>query len=101
VDVSGIPNQIVVMPKGTETFEIFKVDDEMLYGDYITVMASAMEALNDLKEEYAMERYLKHWAQLYPEEEEEVYYRFPFRFFEEKDALKGQQPPVQGNALDK
>jgi hypothetical protein len=48
-----------------------------------------------------MERYLKHWAQLYPEEEEEVYYRFPFRFFEEKDALKGQQPPVQGNALDK
>jgi hypothetical protein len=50
VDVSGIPNQIVVMPKGTETFEIFKVDDEMLYGDYITVMASAMEALNDLKE---------------------------------------------------
>ena len=128
VDVSEIPNQIVVMPKGIGTFEIngvttegkeckarfkdlirqdlnyiirFKVDDEMLYGDYITVMASAMEALNDLKEEYAMERYLKHWAQLYPEEEEEVYYRFPFRFFEEKDALKGQQPPVQGNALDK
>ena len=111
VDVSEIPNQIVVMPKGIGTFEIngvttegkeckarfkdlirqdlnyiirFKVDDEMLYGDYITVMASAMEALNDLKEEYAMERYLKHWAQLYPEEEEEVYYRFPFRFFEDK-----------------
>ena len=111
VDVSEIPNQIVVMPKGIGTFEIngvttegkeckarfkdlirqdlnyiirFKVGDEMLYGDYITVMASAMEALNDLKEEYAMERYLKHWAQLYPEEEEEVYYRFPFRFFEDK-----------------
>ena len=110
-DVSEIPNQIVVMPKETGTFEIngvttegkeckakfrdliqqdlnyiirFKVDEEMLYSDYITVMASAMEALNDLKEEYAMERYLKHWVQLYPEEEEEVYYRFPFRFFEEK-----------------
>ena len=56
----------------------------MLYGEYITVMASVMEALNDLKEEYAMERYMKHWTQLSPDEEEEVYYRFPFRFFEEK-----------------
>ena len=62
----------------------FKVDDEMLYGEYITVMASVMEALNDLKEEYAMERYMKHWTQLSPDEEEEVYCRFPFRFFEEK-----------------
>ena len=111
VDVSEIPNQIVVMPKGMGTFEIngvttegkeckarfkdliqqdlnyiirFKVDDEMLYGEYITVMASAMEALNDLKEEYAMERYMKHWTQLNPDEEEEIYYRFQFRFFEEK-----------------
>ena len=111
VDVSEIPNQIAVMPKGIGTFEIngvttegkeckarfkdlirqdlnyiirFKVDDAMLYGDYITVMASVMEALNDLKEEYAMERYLKHWDQLYPDEEEEIYYRFQFRFFEEK-----------------
>ena len=56
----------------------------MLYGEYITVMASVMEALNDLKEEYAMEKYLKHWGQLYPDEEEEIYYRFQFRFFEEK-----------------
>ena len=111
VDVPEIPNQIVVMPKGIRTFEIngvttegkeckarfkdlirqdlnyiirFKVDDEMLYGDYITVMASAMEALNDLKEEYAIERYMKHWTQLNPDEEEEIYYRFQFRFFEEK-----------------
>ena len=70
-------------PKRTEAPEYFRMN---LSGrkDYITVMASAMEALNDLKEEYAMERYLKHWAQLYPEEEEEVYYRFPFRFFEDK-----------------
>lgn len=109
--VGEIPNQIMVTSHGAEIYDVngnlvegtecktifkdlirqdlnyiirFKMDDEMLYGDYITVMASAMEALNDLKEEYAMERYLKHWAQLYPEEEEEVYYRFPFRFFEDK-----------------
>ena len=111
VDVPEIPNQIVVMPKGIRTFEIngvttegkeckarfkdlirqdlnyiirFKVDDEMLYGDYITVMASAMEALDDLKEEYAMEKYLKHWGQLYPDEEEEICYLVRCRFFEEK-----------------
>lgn len=109
--VGEIPNQIIVTSLGAETYDVngtlvegtecksifkdliqqdlnyiirFKVDDEMLYGDYITVMASVMEALNDLKEEYAMERYMKHWTQLSPDEEEEVYYRFPFRFFEEK-----------------
>lgn len=109
--VGEIPNQIVVTSLGAETYDVngilvegkesktifkdlirqdlnyiirFKVDDEMLYGEYITVMASAMEALNDLKEEYAMERYMKHWTQLSPDEEEEAYYRFPFRFFEEK-----------------
>ncbi len=109
--VGEIPNQIIVTSLGAETYDVngtlvegtecktvfkdlirqdlnyiirFKVDDEMLYGEYITVMASAMEALNDLKEEYAMERYLKHWDQLYPDEEEEIYYRFQFRFFEEK-----------------
>ena len=109
--VDEIPNQIVVTPLGSETYDIngtmvegsgcklvlkgliqqdldytirLKVDGEMLYGDYMTVVASAREALNDLKEEYAMERYMKHWTQLSPDEEEEVYYRFPFRFFEEK-----------------
>lgn len=109
--VGEIPNQIMVTSHGAEIYDVngnlvegtecktifkdliqqdldyiirFKVDEEMLYSDYITVMASAMEALNDLKEEYAMERYLKHWDQLYPDEEEEIYYRFQFRFFEEK-----------------
>ena len=109
--VGEIPNQIMVTSLGAETYNVngtlvegtecktiikdlirqdlnyiirFKVDDEMLYGEYITVMASVMEALNDLKEECAMERYMKHWTQLSPDEEEEVYYRFPFRFFEEK-----------------
>ena len=109
--VGEIPIQIIVTSLGAETYDVngtlvegaecktifkdlirqdlnyiirFKVDDEMLYGDYITVMASVMEALNDLKDEYAMERYMKHWTQLSPDEEEEVYYRFPFRFFEEK-----------------
>ena len=109
--VGEIPNQIIVTSLGAETYDVngilvegaecktvfkelirqnldyiirFKVDDEMLYGDYITVMASVREALNELKDEYAIEKYLKHWEQLYPDEEEEIYYRFPFRFFEEK-----------------
>lgn len=109
--VGEIPNQIIVTSLGAETYDVngtlvegtecktifkdlirqdlnyiirFKVDDEMLYGEYITVMASAMEALNDLKEEYAIERYMKHWTQLNPDEEEEIYYRFQFRFFEDK-----------------
>ena len=115
VDVSEIPNQIVVMPKGIGTFEIngvttegkeckarfkdlirqdlnyiirFKVDDEMLYGDYINVMASAMEALNDLKEEYALERYLKHWNQISSDEKvKEINEHLPFRFFEESEMV--------------
>lgn len=111
-DVSDIPNQIVVMPKGTGTFEIngvttegkeckarfrdliqqdldyiirFKVDEELLYGGYVEIVTSAMEALNELKDKFAMEKYSKHWRQLYSDEElEEINSRFPFRFFEEK-----------------
>ena len=111
-DVSEISNQIVVMPKGTGTFEIngvttegkeckakfrdliqqdlnyiirFKMDEELLYGDYMEIVTSAMEALDELKDEYAMEKYLKHWNQLYSDEAlEEINSRFPFRFFEEK-----------------
>jgi hypothetical protein len=103
------------MPKGTGTFDIngvttegkeckarfkdlirqdldyiirFKVDDEMLYGDYINVMASAMEALNDLKEEYALERYLKHWNQISSDEKvKEINEHLPFRFFEESEMV--------------
>ena len=109
--VGEVPNQIIVTSLGAETYYVngtlvegtecktvfkdlirqdldyiicFKVDDEMLYGDYISVMASVMEALNELKEECAMERYSKHWEQLYPDEEKEIYNRYPFRFFEEK-----------------
>ncbi len=110
--VGEIPNQIIVTPLGSETYEIngvlvegadcksvfkdliqqnldyvirLKVDEEMLYGDYVAVMASALEALDDLKDEYAMEKYLKHWGQVYLYEEEmETRNHFPFRFFEEK-----------------
>jgi len=116
VEVVGeIPNQIVVTPLGSETYDIngamvegsgcklvlkgliqqdldyiirFKVDDEMLYGDYINVMASAMEALNDLKEEYALERYLKHWNQISSDEKvKEINAHLPFRFFEESEMV--------------
>jgi len=116
--VGEIPNKIVVTPLGSETYDIngalvegsdcksvlkgliqqdldyiirFKVDGEMLYGDYMTVMASAMEALNELKDEYAMEKYSKHLDQVYQYEEEmEIHNHFPFRFFEERDGLKSQ-----------
>ena len=116
--VGEILNQIVVAPLGSETFDIngalvegldcksvfkdliqqdldyiirFKVDGEMLYGDYMTVMASAMEALNELKDEYAMKKYLRHMNQMCSYEEEmEIHNHFPFRFFEEIDGLKGQ-----------
>lgn len=110
--VDEIPNQIVVTPLGSETYDIngamvegsgcksvfkdliqqdldytirLKVDGEMLYGDYITVMASAREALDELKDEYAMERYLRHWDQLHSDDALiEIRQRFPFRWFEEK-----------------
>lgn len=113
--VGEIPNQIVVTPLGSETYEIngvlvegadcksvfkdliqqnldyvirLKVDEEMLYGDYVAVMASALETLDDLKDEYAMEKYLKHWGQVYLyEEEKEIHDHFPFRFFEESLAV--------------
>ena len=63
----------------------FKEGEDMLYGDYMVIVTSAMEALDELKDEYAMEKYSKHWDQLYSDEAlEEVYYRFPFRLFEEK-----------------
>ena len=113
--VGEIPNQIIVTSLGAETYDVngnvvegtecktvfkdliqrdldyiirFKVDDEMLYGDYFTVMASAMEALNELKDEYAMEKYLKHLDQVRSyEEEKEIHDHFPFRYFEESEAV--------------
>ena len=51
-------------------------------------MASAMEALNDLKEEYALERYLKHWNQISSDEKvKEINEHLPFRFFEESEMV--------------
>ena len=113
--VGEIPNQIIVTSLGAETYDVngtlvegaecktifkelirqnldyiirFKVDDEMLYGDYINVMALAMEALNDLKEEYALERYLKHWNQISSDEKvKEINEHLPFRFFEESEMV--------------
>ena len=113
--VGEIPNQIIVTSLGAEAYNVngtlvegtecksifkdliqqdldyiirFKVDDEMLYGDYINVMASAMEALNDLKEEYALERYLKHWNQISSDEKvKEINAHLPFRFFEESEMV--------------
>ena len=66
----------------------FKVDDDMLYGDYMVIVTSAMEALDELKEEYAMDKYSKHWDQVYEYEEQiDIRDHFPFRFFEESDDL--------------
>ncbi len=110
--VCTIPNQINVVSIGLDAYEIngvlakgedsksmlkglmqqdlnnvirFKMDDAMLFDDYIVIVISALEALEELKDEYAMEKYLKHLDEvdLY-EEEKEIHDHFPFRFFEEK-----------------
>ena len=63
----------------------FNVDGEMLYGDYMVILTSAFEALNELKDEYAMEKYSKHLEQVWSDEEmKDINEHFPFRFFEEK-----------------
>ena len=110
--VGEIPNQIIVTSLGAETYDVngtlvegaecktifkelirqnldyiirLKVDGEMLYGDYMTVVASAREALDELKDEYAMKKYLRRMNQMCSYEEEmEIHNHFPFRFFEEK-----------------
>ena len=62
----------------------FKVADDMLYGDYMVIVTSAFEALNELKDEYAMEKYSRHLEQVCSDEEvKDVNEHFPFRFFEE------------------
>lgn len=66
----------------------FIVDEDMLYGDYMVIVTSAFEALNELKDEYAMEKYAKHLNQVFNDEEEkDIHEHFPFRFFEESDDL--------------
>ncbi len=110
--VGEIPNQIMVTSLGAETYNVngtlvegtecktvfkdliqqdldytirLKVDGEMLYGDYMTVVASAREALDELKDEYAMKKYLRRMNQMCSYDEEmEIHNHFPFRFFEEK-----------------
>ena len=111
--IREVPNQINVRPIGKEIYEIngtlvkgvncrfvlkgliqqdlnyyirFKVDEEMLYGDYMIVLASSLEALNELKEEYSMEKYSKHLDQVYSYDTvKEINEHLPFRFFEEID----------------
>ena len=64
-----------------------KVDDEMLYGDYMFIVTSAKEALDELMGEYAAEKYSRHLDQVWSDEEgRDIRERFPFRFFEEGDA---------------
>ncbi len=66
----------------------FKVDNDMLFGDYMVIVTSAFEALNELKDEFAMEKYSKHLEQVCSDEEvKDIYEHFPFRFFEESDDL--------------
>ncbi len=63
----------------------FNVNDDMLYGDYMVIVTSALEALNELKDEFAMEKYSKHLEQVCSYEEvKNINEHFPFRFFEEK-----------------
>lgn len=66
----------------------FKVNEDMLYGDYMVILTTAFEALNELKDEYAMGKYSKHLEQVCSDEEvKDINDHFPFRFFEESDDL--------------
>lgn len=66
----------------------FKVNEDMLYGDYMVILTTAFEALNELKDEYAMGKYSKHLEQVCSDEEvKDINEHFPFRFFEESDDL--------------
>ena len=107
---SEIPNKINIQHIGLETFEIngvtvkgeaskpllkdliqrdldyiilFQMDDNMTFGDYVQIVISTREAIEELKDEYAMEKFSKHLYQaLSEEEDDEIYHRFPFRYFE-------------------
>lgn len=107
---SEIPNKINIQHIGLETFEIngvsvkgeackpmlkdliqkdldyiilFQMDGDMTFGDYMQIVISAREAIEELKDEYAMENFSKHLYQVFSDEEdEEIRRRFPFRYFE-------------------
>ena len=109
----SIPNQISVIQTGVDRYEIngisvsgadcksvfmgliqqdldyiirFKVTDDMTFADYMLVLTSAWEVVQELKEEYAIEKYSKHLDQVFSDEEElDLRNHFPFRFFEEKE----------------
>lgn len=68
-----------------------KVNDDMLYGDYMVIVTSLMEAVEELKDEYAVEKYSKHLNQIISEEEiKEILDHLPLRFFEESETMLQQ-----------
>ena len=108
-----IPNQINVKWTGLNTYEIngvsvkgeackpvlkdliqkdldylilFQMDAEMPYGDYMSIITMTWEIVEELREEYAMEKYSKHLDQVFNDEElEEIESCFPFRYFEVRE----------------
>lgn len=68
-----------------------QVDDDMLFADYMFVVTSTKEILNELAEEYALENYSTPLFRLEYYKEEEVLRQYRFCFFEINDALSKQQ----------
>ena len=62
------------------------MDAEMPYGDYMSIITMTWEIVEELREEYAMEKYSKHLDQVFNDEElEEIESCFPFRCFEVRE----------------
>lgn len=60
----------------------FPVDDNSGFSDYFRVLSDTKEAVNELRDEYAVKNYNKKFNSLNDEEEIEVSQRFPFYIFE-------------------
>lgn len=60
----------------------FFVNDNDNFTDYFKVLSSAKEALDELRNEYAQEKYSKQYNLLDYEEENDVRQKFPFHIFE-------------------
>lgn len=66
----------------------FYVNDNIEFFDYLKVLTSTKEVVNDLRNEYSVGKYSKQYDLLDYEEETEVRQKFPFRIFKITTDLK-------------
>lgn len=66
----------------------FFVNDNIEFFDYLKVLTSTKEVVNDLRNEYSVGKYSNQYDLLDYEEETEVRQKFPFRIFEITTDLK-------------